>query len=174
MSLISKAYFVKDINIPESEYSDLTAYIARYEKEILIQMFGYELWKLVDAYIMGDTGVIADLVEGKEYEVDGYTVKWNGLINSDKVSLISYYVFYWWARNNATFTSSMGELKSVGENAEAARLIQRMNNAWERLEHLAQSTNYPYESLYTFLTENKSDYPEWVFTALGNINGFDL
>jgi len=29
---------------------------------------------------------------------------------------------------------------------------------------------YPYDSLYSFLSENESDYPEWVFTELDNIN----
>ena len=172
--LIDKTYFVKDINIPDSDYSDLDNYISRYEKEILIKLLGYELWKLVDAYSDGDTGAIADLVEGKEYTIGDYTVKWNGLINDDLVSLISYYVFYWWARNNATFTGTTGEMTSVGENAQKAILSQRINNAWSRMEELAQSTEYPYQSLYTFLTENKSDYPTWVFTALGNVNGFDL
>lgn len=173
--LIDKTYFVKDINIPDSDYSDLTAYITRYEKEILQQLLGYELWVLVAAYDVSTSPQrIKDIVEGKEYTVGEYTVKWNGLTNTDLVSLIAYYVFYWWARNNATFTSTTGELKSVGENAEAAKLNQRISNAWLRLEELAQSTEYPYQSLYAFLAENESDYPEWVFTPLGNINGFDL
>ena len=173
MSLIDKTYFVKDINIPDSDYSDLTAYITRYEKEILIKILGYELWKLVAAYD-ATPGVITDLVEGKEYTVNGETVKWNGLKNSDLVSLIAYYVFYWWARNNATFTGTSSELKSIGENAEAAKLNQRMNNAWSRMEDLIQGTQYPYDSIYTFLTENESDYPSWVFTPVGTVNAFDL
>ena len=175
MSLIDKTYFVKDINIPHSDYSDLDNYITRYEKEILIKLLGYELATLVLAYNSATSPQrIKDIVEGKEYTVGSYTVKWNGLKNTEKVSLIAYYVFYWWARNNATFTATTGEMKSVSENAEAAKLTQRMSNAWSRLEELAQSTEYPYQSLYYFLIENESDYPEWEFTVLGNINGFDL
>jgi len=173
MSLIDKTYFVKDINIPDSDYSDLTNYITRYEKEILIKLLGYELYVLVAAYD-GTAGVITDLVEGKEYTTGGETVKWNGLVNSDKVSLIAFYVFYWWARNKATFTTSLGEKQSKGENADAAKLNQRISNAWSRLEDLAQSTDYPYESLYMFLSENSADYPTWVFTGIGSVNAFDL
>jgi hypothetical protein len=175
MSIIDKTYFVKDINIPDSDYSDLTAYITRYEKEILIKLLGYELGTLVLAYnALTSPQRIIDIVEGSEYTVGDYTVKWNGLKNTDKVSLIAYYVFYWWARNNATFTGTIGEMKSVGENAENAKLNQRLSNAWLRMTDLAQATEYPYHSLYCFLKENESDYPEWEFTELGTVNGFDL
>jgi len=175
MSLIDSTYFVKDINIPASTYSDLTAYITKYEKEILMQLLGYELATLVLAYNVSTSPQrIKDIVEGKEYDVNGYTVKWNGLKNTDKVSLIAYYVFYWWARNNATFTGTVGEMKSTGENAVNAPLTQRLSNAWSQLVDLSQSYNYPYHSLLAFLTENESDYPEWEFTMLGNVNGFDL
>lgn len=175
MSLIDKTYFVKDINIPDSDYSDLTNYITRYEKEILIKLLGYELATLVLAYNVSTSPQrIKDIVEGKEYTIGEYTVKWNGLKNTDLVSLIAYYVFYWWARNNATFTGTTGEMYSKGENALNAELSQRISNAWLRMEDLAQSTEYPYHSLYMFLSENESDYPEWVFTPIGNVNGFDL
>lgn len=174
MSLIDKTYFVKDINIPDSTFSDLDAYITRYEKEILQHLLGYELWKLVDAYGAGDTGVIADLVEGKEYTIGSETVKWNGLINDDKVSLIAYYVYYWWVRNNATFTAITGERKAKDENSDPAAVNQRITNAWLRLEDLALSVDFPYDSLYMFLSTNEADYPEWVYTELGNVNGFDL
>jgi len=175
MSLIDKTYFVKDINIPDSDYSDLTAVIVKYEKEILIKLLGYELYALVAAYdVTTSPQRIKDIVEGKEYTVGSYIVKWNGLTNTDKVSLIAYYVYYWWTRNQATLTGSIGEIKPKSENSNNASLIQKSTNAWTRLEELSQSTAYPYDSLYAFLSENESDYPEWEFTPLGNVNGFDL
>lgn len=173
MSLTDKTYFVKDINIPASDYSDLDNYITRYEKEILIKLLGYELYTLVAAYD-GTPGVITDLVEGKEYTVNDKTVKWNGLVNSDLVSLIAYYVFYWWVRNKVVTVSTVGTLKQKGENADNASSNQILATAWNKMEHLYQSTDYPYESAYTFLTENESDYPTWEFTPIGKINSFGI
>lgn len=172
MSLIDKTYFVKDINIPDSAYNDLDAYIERYEKEILIQLLGYELWKLVDSN--NGQQPVASLINGKEYQVNGITVKWGGLVNKEKISLIAYYVFYQWARNNATFTAMTGERQSNDENAQSASLAQRLSHAWMKLEEMAQSTDYPYNSLYMFLSQNQSDYPTWIFTPIGNVNAFDL
>jgi len=173
MSLIDKTYFVKDINIPGSDYSDLDNYIARYEKEILVKLLGYELYLLVAAYD-GTPGVITDLVEGKDYTVNGKVVRWNGLANTDLVSLISYYVFYQWMKNKVSTVSTTGNIKQKGENADNAPAIQKMTAAWSAMLRLYQSTEYPYESAYTFLSENESDYPEWEFTKLGTVNVFDL
>jgi len=171
MSLIDKTYFVKDINIPDSDYNDLTAYITRYEKEILQKLLGYELWVLVEAYdVTTSPQRIKDIVEGKEYTVGEYTCKWNGLANDDLISLIAYYVFFYWLQSRSTVTGNVGELKLQSENSENASIVQKLVFAWTKLEQLAQGVGYPYDSLYSFLSENESDYPEWVFTELDNIN----
>jgi hypothetical protein len=175
MSLIDKTYFVKDINIPDSDYNDLTAYIARYEKEIILKVFGYELGTLVLAYEAGVSDQrILDIVEGKAYTVNGYNVKWNGLINDDKVSLIAYFVFFKWVKNRSTLTGNVSELKLQSENATNAANIQRTTNAWTQLTILTQDMSYPYASLYAFMTEKEADYPEWEFSPIESINGFDL
>jgi len=177
MSLIDKTYFVKDINIPDSTYSDLTAYIATNEKAILIKLLGYEIWKLVDAYnAVTSPQRILDLVEGVEYDVDGYTIKWNGLKNTDLISLIAYYVYYLWLKDNTTFTTKSGELKSIGENAEIANPTVKMVNAWNKLRDLyGYSGQDSYEpSAYNFLLENEADYPEWLFSPIESTNVFGI
>lgn len=177
MSLIDKTYFTKEINIPDSTYNDLTLSIARYEKEILIRLLGYELWKLVDAYD-ADTSPqrIIDLVVGVEYDVDDNTIKWNGLVNSDLVSLIAYYVFWQYQRNNQTFTTHTGEAKTKKENAEPIGAAQRMSFAWYKCREFygGNGDDSLVPSAYNFLTEHESDYDEWVFTDLGDSNMFDL
>jgi len=178
MSLIDKTYFVFDINIPDSDYNDLTTYITRYEKEILMKLLGFELYTLVAAYnISTSPQRIKDIVEGKEYETsDGKTMKWMGLANADKISLIAYYVYYWFVKNRNTTLQGIGTLKLKGENSENARAGIKISTAWHRLKLLygdyGQGEYIP--SAYNFLMKYESEYPEWVFEELGTVNNFDL
>ncbi len=177
MSLIDTDYFVKDIAIPSDTESNLTNDITKYEPEILKQLLGYELWKLVDDD-PASPDRIQDLVEGKEYTVSfnnrNQTIKWNGLTNSENISLIAYWVYYWWQRNNATHTTSLGEGKSKLENSFIAMSNQKIGNAWYRLRELygypGQRITEP--SAYNFLKENEDDYPEWIFEPIGLVTMF--
>ena len=42
MSFIDATYFTGNINIPDNPDITLTAYITKYEREILIHLLGYE------------------------------------------------------------------------------------------------------------------------------------
>lgn len=181
-NLIDTTYFVNDISLPTSgTYSDVTAFITRFEKEILKQVLGYELWEYVRDY---DANVsaqrIKDIVEGKEYTVSynnrDQIIKWNGLKNDDKISLIAYYVYYQYMRAKATTTQVVGEVKPEQENSRQAQMNMKIMNTWTRLRELAgysgQSDLQP--SLYNFLLKYESTYPEWVFTDLGSVNSHDL
>lgn len=176
MSLIDKTYFVNEINLPDSQFSSLTDYITRYEPEILKRLLGYELWKLVSEYGTSPTQPIKNLVEGKEYTVSGQLLKWNGFKNADKVSLIAYYVYYWYVRNkNASFQTT-GMRKQADENSVPASPILTLTGAWSILETLYgyNGQNFHIPSAYNFLSEFRSDYPTWQFRNIGNVNGFDL
>ena len=180
MSFIDKTYFVHEINIPDSDYSGLTAYITRYEKEVLQKLLGYELWKALDDDLVDgepQTQRFIDLVDGKDYTLSsGETIRWNGLRNDDKVSLIAYYTFYWYLRNKTTATSTLGEIRPNVENSANASPAQRLSGAWHRLEELYgyYSQTSLIGSAYNFLKEHESSYDEWVFTAIGSVNSFDL
>lgn len=179
MSLIDSSYFINDILIPTNTYTavDLGTEITKYEREILIKLLGYELYKLVAAYENpGSDQRIIDLVEGKEYDLSGQTLKWNGLVNTETVSLIAYYVYFNYMRNRATITTGNGEGKLMYENAEAVNYNGKIVQAWNRLEELFgyPGQNIFYESAYNFLTFYQATYPEWIFSPIGNINIFGL
>jgi hypothetical protein len=178
MNLITTEYFVKDISLPTGTYSNVENEIEKYEKEVVYSLFGYELGKLVLAYGAGSPQRIKDIVEGKEYTVAynsrDQLIKWGGLKNAEKISLIAYYVYYWSQRNNVTLTANVGEVKPKQENSMNAALNQKIANSWNRLYKLygfqGQSILEP--SAYNFLNEYKDDYPEWIFTEIGQINMF--
>jgi len=181
MSLIDTSYFIKDVNIPVGDNSNLGNDITKFEPEILKQLLGYELWKLVDAYNASTSPQrIKDLVEGKEYTVSynsrDQLIKWNGLKNSNKISLIAYYVYFMWQTINTTTTSNVGVVGSVSENSIVVSPAQKMGSAWHNMRklygHSGQSILEP--SAYNFLTEYEDDYEEWIFNDIGMVNMFGL
>jgi hypothetical protein len=181
MSLITTSYFAKDISIPTGTYSNLSNDIEKYEPEIIKEVSGYELGKLINAYDSSTSPQrIKDIVEGKEYTVSyngrDQTIKWNGLINTELISFIAYYVYYWWQRNNITSTSTTGEIKPKNENSIIVGANAKACAAWYRMRQLigysGQSVVEP--SLYNFLTEYEDDYPEWIFKDVGSINIFGI
>jgi hypothetical protein len=180
MSLIDKTYFKLDVNVPINTYQVLTDMITRHEPEVLRKALGPTLYELVAAYSDTSDQRIKDIVDGKEYTVSygGYehTVKWAGLANSEKVSLIAYYVYFYWQRAHSTLTIYTGEIQPMNENSSAASIGMKVSMAWAMLRELygfrGQSPLSP--SLYNFLIEHESDYPEWAFRDVGFINCFDL
>ena len=97
-------------------------------------------------------------------------------MNAEKVSLIAYYVYYWYVRNkNASFQTT-GMRKSVDENSVPASPILTISGAWTRLMKLYgyQGQDFQIPSAYNFLSQFRSDYPSWEFRNIGSVNAFDL
>lgn len=179
--LTDSSYYINDIQLSASDYSNLLPHIERYEKEILNQLLGYELAKLVINYDPSTSEQrIIDLVEGVEYSIyynnRTQLIKWNGLLNTDKKSILSYYVYYHYQRNNITLNTPTGEIKPINENSKAVDLSLKINSIWNNLEELVgYEGQYTFMgSLYNFLIEHEDDYPELIFVGLGSVNAFDL
>lgn len=173
MSLIDTTYFVRDVFLPVGTYSDLTASIARYERDILLQLLGYDLYKLVAAYANpGSDQRIIDIVEGKEYTLGQYTVKWNGLANAEKVSLLAYYVYIQYVKDHAIDFQNVGAVAANvenGVNVGPSGLIQRASLNLRELAGYPDQDSYA-PSLYNFMANNLADYPEWLFNEYRPLN----
>lgn len=177
MSLTDSTYYVLDCNIPEGTYNTISEHITRYEGEILRQLLGYDLAKLVLAYDSETSPQrIIDLVEGKEYTIGDYTVKWNGLLNSDKVSLLAYYVYIQYLRNYHETFQNVGIVVSTVENSQVITPGGKIQAAGARLRELAgyQCQDSYYPSLRNFLLNHESDYPEWLWNEYKVENLFNL
>lgn len=178
MSIIDKTYFTLDASIPNSKFEVVTASITKYEPEILKKALGSTLYNLmIDNQ---STQIYKDIIEGKDYTVvyDGetHTVKWAGLKNSAKISLIAYYVYYWWVRNHVTLTMYTGEMQPMQESSQEASTAMKISNAWMRLKELygSATNNELQPTLYNFLSKHESSYPAWIFEELGSVNAWDL
>lgn len=203
MSFIDSTYFTGEIAIPgAASETTLTQAITQYEKEILIKLLGYKLYSLLQADISGGAPVTQkyiDLVDGKEYTLTyngtEYLVKWEGLANTAKQSLIAYYVFYKYVERNITSFYGTGVSQAnVQEGWQRVNPASKMVNAWERMRELygkippeykqyydapilGANMSLVYElsgSAYNFLLTNKTDYLDWVFTPLWNLNQFGI
>ena len=203
MSFIDSTYFVGEINIPNaSTDTSLTQAIPQYEKEILIKLLGYKLYSLLIADLsdgVPQTQKYLDLVNGKEfthyYNGNEYTIKWEGLKGALSQSLISYYIFYKYVERDVTRLYGTGISRATTkEGWESVSPENKLINAWERMRELygklPPEYKYYYDtqilceempdtfdvnpSAYNFLFANKTDYPDWIFTPLWNINKFGI
>jgi hypothetical protein len=165
------------VNLPTGAYDTITETIARCERDILIQLLGYDLAKLVLAYDSSTSPQrIKDIVEGKEYTEGSYTVKWNGLKNSQKVSLLAYYIYIEYLQNNAVTFQNVGAVASQVEGGSMVSVASLIRRAGYRLKELA---GYPWQdayapSLYNFLTKYETTYPEWLFNEYKPTNEFGV
>lgn len=180
MSLINSNYFIGQIALPEKKYDLITGYITRYENEIIYKLFGYTLGNLIIAYSVSSPQRIKDIVEGKEYTVTDLTgvymptsgdvtIKWNGLVNDELKSLIAYWVFYWYCRENETEITAAGGIVPKVEDAVNIGFNGKATFSWRELlklyGYLGQSKIEP--SCFNFMNEYSETYPEWVFKGIG-------
>ena len=181
----------EDLNAPLNEA------IVRYEDEILKSLLGYSLWKEYKAGISVETPdeKWTNLRDGAEFsfDLDGDTIitKWEGFENTQKVSLIAYYVYYQYRKYGETQFTGLGEKSQTGENSTDADFQNKM--VWIQKEmvrlygatpsrlmrrNMAQCfrnlTNYDFyndePSAYNFLLANKDVYPNWVFKPIKKDN----
>jgi len=187
--LIDVDYFKGALQIPNLD-KDTTAfennYITPYEKEILVRLLGYDLYnQLITNYVSGTPSVWVDLVEGADFTVTkdtvDYTVHWNGLINTEEISLIAYYVYFNYVQQNYQQLTGLGVGSQNMENSQIVHPNQKLvwsNNECVKLagtyncittgENLTSDSLEP--SLFNFILNNLTDYPNWYYTPLETIN----
>lgn len=184
---IDNAYFVGDISLPGSVLSGSLAnidnYIDKYEKEVLIDLLGYTLYKELAAQKTADSLDLkwTAFVNGAEYTVSyngaDHTVKWNGIVNDDKISFLAYYVYFHFLRDNVTSTTLIGEVLNKNENSTRITPADKMVYAYNRFVRLYGSVNDGelVPSAYRYLEKHEDDFNDlWVFTQKDHINTFGI
>lgn len=190
-NLIDNTYFVGEISLPGSvlagDLADITPYIVKYEREALIELLGYTLYKELKGEIDAAAGYSTKwdrLVNGHEYSItymgDTHLVKWNGLINTELVSLLAYYIYYYYVKYHVSHTSGLGELFTNAENAVKTSPSEKMVSAWNRFIDLRgnPSDDQINPTCYNFLNEFEDDatngYDPLLFTVLKHTNTFGI
>ena len=164
MSFIDTSYFINDISVPVNQYQEayLIQYITRWENEILKRLLGYTLWKALIADLDGgnpQTPRFTYLVNGTEFsfEYDGHTIntKWEGLRNTQLVSLIAYWVYFNLRNEKESFYTGIGQRRGKGENSVMADPVPKLVSAWNKMIDLYGYTPkyyYPYNNSTIFNT----------------------
>jgi len=172
--ITSSIYYKGDIHIPNvvnpspgvndiSNDSELKFFISEYEREVLIKLLGYNLYKefseQFDVDVNGQWTIKPaadqkwkDLLNGKEYTIDTVTYNFRGLIFSEGLgnslinrSLLSYYVYYNFLSHDVDNYSSVGVQTETAKNATRVSAIPKAVNAWSKFYSLAVGNyNQPY------------------------------
>lgn len=187
MRIIDETYFKGNIAIPNIEKdldSFLSSYVDRYEKEILIFLLGYNMYTDLmeameeatlpnkwDAILNGATFNVT--INGKLINCE-----WIGLKNDSKISLIAYYVFFHYLRDNANQFTGLSVIKSDAENADVIDPNNKLVWAWNQARNLAgcydhelkYATSFIYNrdenTLFSYLANNISDYQKWHYKPM--------
>lgn len=192
-NLIDATYFVGDIEIPNIAQApvaaDLLKSITLHEKEVLIDLLGYTLYKELQVaialpYTAGDKW--GKLINGEEFsfELDGETIntKWDGLKGFEKKSLIAYNIYFYHRRKRASYMSgSKTEVEAESENSVKTSLSEKLIYIWNEFENMygdscveGQHDNDA-PSAYNYLLAKSDDFPNWKFTSQGGeINRFGI
>jgi hypothetical protein len=184
-NLIDTSFFIGDIEIPNSNQPpitvDLEHSIALYEKEVLISLLGYPMYKDLQAAIAA-VPVSGDkwykLINGAEFtfEFDGETVTryWEGLKGFSKRSLIAYYIYFMHRRKKASYMAGLGaEVESKNENSEPTSLPEKLQYIWNEFVEMYGDSCIEDEhendapSAYNYLLANVADFANWEFTSQG-------
>ncbi len=156
--LIDSTYFRNEIELPIGEYSDINQLIAQFEKDVLVNLLGFvQYTEMMAAYNAVAPEILADpeadppveyspavvlpekwdrLINGHTYTYSGRSIHWNGLINSDKISFIAYYVFSKKMQATQTQMSGAGATQPKNENSNVVDGIPKHSYAWNRFVEL--------------------------------------
>lgn len=141
----------------DPEGADLAIFITDYEKAYLTDMLGY---KLAKDFIAAVEAVTTDpiwvaLWKGSEFtDKYGRLNKWPGFFNTEDLSPIVPFIFCKWQASRQTYSSGSGERVVLTENSEPTGVTHKIVKAWNDMVDL----NY---ILDDFLTQNKTDYPDY-------------
>lgn len=214
--IITTAYFKGSIHIDNAQdvapnssllgnTTALDEFIQEFVPDALVKCLGYSLFnELKEELDPQQTNGLKntahqkwdDLLNGKEYQIDGVDVKWNGLIYTEATvqkSLLANYVYFKFMENEK---ASMQE--NEVNNAIVTSAFPKVVKAWRKFHSLTiGSYNTPtvihsqhgtgidwlgcsngLRSLYQFIQDmNNIDpqtYQNWQPTAFENLNNFDI
>lgn len=220
--IIDNTYFKGDLYINQAKPSimaasdqdqEFTTILNKYEENCLEEVLGHQLYRELAGKIdknesslikAGSDAKWDELLNGKEFEKEGKTRYWKGIrfktpLTNEKYnrSFLANYVYYFYKRNNFTFSTETGEKKIVAANAVNSNNASKAVKAWnEFVEMVKGKDNVPnliYRnvglgvdyyagdggvSLYEFIkhfNEQSDYYPSFIEkTNLSKINEFGL
>lgn len=163
--------------------NSLRNYVLEYESDILIKCLGYSLYKdFSEQFDVNELKASVDqkwkdLLNGKEYELNGVRKFWRGLRfeeNELQKSLIAYYVFSVYIKKE---NSGLGIQKEKIKDVTVSPSYLYMS-AYNTFVELTTESKSGLQCLYDFITDmnsiNSETYPNWMPTSFKKINPFSI
>lgn len=109
--------------------------------------------------------------------------KWDGLVKtvaniSDvavKESILAPYVFYQWSLNYRTLNTGVGEAKGVSDGTIPQPSANKRIDAWnEFVKNVSHGFAGSRVSLYCFLNDHKTEFPDFTGPCLNTITYWDI
>ncbi len=160
-NLVDTTFFVGDITIPNTHKAEvaenLNLFIGRRENELMLKLLGKELY---DLYKANPTDPRFVAINDKlVYIIDG-----------QKYSPIAYYVYWWWMKDKASWTSGVGNIRANSNVAVEVSPAIKMVHAWNTFSEGIRAFT-------TWMDDNSETYPEWSGRtynwSYGNLYGYD-
>ena len=139
--IVDTTYFKGMINVQFAESAAAAnTILGQYEwveKDILKKAFGPPLYELYVAGIAAETQKYENIRDGTTYTVtnkdgDTVTVRWNGLLNTDKDSLLAYFIFAQYAADQNSYNTSIGEQSANNQNSTLVFPESKIRQAYNR------------------------------------------
>lgn len=172
MSLINAQYFVGNLMIPNaaeaSVASTINFYINKYEKDFLVNLLGYQLYKVHSDNTTDQR--FKDIIEGCEYtDYNGNTAKWKGLIEilvpdpvapatnpiGQKQSIIANYVYFYYRKYNMSQFTGIGEvITKASEGSDHVSPRRKIIAIWNEI-------HFEVSDFIAYMEMSQDKYPEW-------------
>lgn len=111
-------------------------------------------------YVISEDGEKLTLLNGIEFNSGGRfffefnSIALNTVAGTSKSSMIANYVYYWFTKDAYTQTASMGEVKTVTENAISVAPGLKMIRAWNEMSEWI-------DEMVSYINSGHYEYPEW-------------
>lgn len=189
-TIISPSIFAGEIEIPNVSQAEIEAdvqdSINRYEKEVLIKLLGYPLYKELIAAVPVSGDKWDKLINGDEFSfvLNSVTVetKWEGLNQ-----LIAYYVYFKHRQKRASYEAGVGvEVEANTENSTKTSVYHKLVEIWNRfidvygpcgvvMYYVPVYYVNDLPSAYNYLLTKKADFTTWLYADMGgHLNRFGI
>ena len=113
--------------------SELESAILKYEREVMINALGVTLFDELEtalADLPSADQKWKDLVDGVNYTLNDVVFRWDGLRGFDKDSLVAYFIYCEYKRNDELTYTTTGDVRLEANNALTASSITKYVKAW--------------------------------------------
>ena len=138
------------------------------EKDMLLKLLGRTLYN--DLITNKDTTDTENkwykFIHGSTFTVDGITLTWAGIINTEKRSFLANYICCEVLKQLEFTLSDTGLSRQQAQNSDKVGMMPRYADVWNDMVKMYGDNSIYAESAYNYLLMTDDVFDNWVFTEL--------